>query len=208
MPGSSRRAANRPFCARGRPGAVPKGSAGAWTTALSGKRRSVALPIWDLRRKSPVVDMAPCKDALAAGCPPSLLRTAVGHEATPGCPAQRFLPALHEMMRNQAPKKVPCCPQAGPGDVLTDRRELSWALPCCPPWCPVAAAPTGAGSPFWPAPPSAEGLLGGCGLNKSPPVLAPPNVYSPFCACLLHPHGTEQSPATELFSFLFSSTFP
>lgn len=61
---SSRRAANRPFCARGRPGAAPKGSAGAWTTALSGKRRSVALPIWDLGRKEPC-----CGHCFIQGCP-------------------------------------------------------------------------------------------------------------------------------------------
>lgn len=65
---SSLRAANRPFCVRGSPGAVPKGSAGAWTTALRGKRRSVALPMWDLRRDSSIMDIAHVRMLLSPGC--------------------------------------------------------------------------------------------------------------------------------------------
>lgn len=60
--GSSLRVVNRPFCVRDRAGAAPKGSAGAWTTAPRGKRRSVALPMWDLWREFHY-GRCPCKDA-------------------------------------------------------------------------------------------------------------------------------------------------
>lgn len=122
LAGSSLRAPNRPFCARGSPGAAAKGSAGAWTTAPSGKRRSVALPMWDLGRESPVVDIATCR--APSGCSP----------CSPGFLGQRRRNSsrrllqdahpshvcLHERMQNQALEKGAPFPHRGPGNALTE----------------------------------------------------------------------------------------
>lgn len=132
------------------------------------------------------------------------LRTEEEDEATRGCPLQRCLPALWEMMRKSSSgKRCPIAPHAGPGDVLTACRKLSPGT-CPAAASPFAAVPTGAKTTL------RSGSAAKLWAQQSPPVLLCTFQHVQRILCLSSPSPWYRTGANQgafLLLFMFSSTF-